>query len=97
MLENIKSFLLRNGLWVSLGIIAFAILNPGMTEIRTLLFLILIEILALGLASLSTFIYTNIYTKLDFIKEQSIQTLGLIFLGVHFLIGLSVIGIYYVI
>jgi arginine exporter protein ArgO len=93
MLENIKSFLLRNGLWVSLGIIAFAILNPGMTEIRTLLFLILIEILALGLASLSTFIYT----KLDFIKEQSVQTLGLIFLGVHFLIGLSVIGIYYVI
>lgn len=93
MLENIKNFVLRNGLWLILGIISLALLNPGMTEIRTLLFLIIIEVLALGLAGLSTIIYT----KLDFVKEQSVNTLGLIFLGVHFLVGLSVVGVYYVI
>ncbi|MGB9702505.1 MAG: hypothetical protein ACPL1A_07245 [Candidatus Kapaibacteriota bacterium] len=93
MLENIKNFVLRNGLWLILGIISLAVLNPGMTEIRTLLFLIIIEVLAIGLAGLSTIIYT----KLDFVKEQSVNTLGLIFLGVHFLVGLSVVGVYYVI
>jgi len=93
MLENIKNFVLRNGLWLILAIISLALLNPGMTEIRTLLFLIIIEVLALGLAGLSTIIYT----KLDFVKEQSVNTLGLIFLGVHFLVGLSVVGVYYVI
>jgi hypothetical protein len=93
MLDNIKNFVLRNGLWLILGIISLALLNPGMTEIRTLLFLIIIEVLAIGLAGLSTIIYT----KLDFVKEQSVNTLGLIFLGVHFLVGLSVVGVYYVI
>jgi hypothetical protein len=93
MWENIKDFILRNGLWLVLGLISLGLLNPGMTEVRTLLFLIIIEILAIGLAGLSTIIYT----KLDFVKEQSVNTLGLIFLGVHFLVGLSVVGIYYVI
>lgn len=93
MFENLKNFVLRNGLWLILGIISLALLNPGTSEIRTLLFLIIIEVLAIGLAGLSTIIYT----KLDFVKEQSVNTLGLIFLGVHFLVGLSVVGVYYVI
>jgi hypothetical protein len=92
MFNNIKDFLKRNSIWILGGVGAFALLQPGMSEIRSVLFLVLIEFLALALAGIAVFVYT----KIDFTKDLSGRILGQIFLGVHFLIGLSVIGVYYV-
>ena len=92
-MEKIKDFLLRNALWFIGGILALALLQPGLSEIRSILFLVLIEFLALALAGIAVFAYT----KVDFTKEISKSALGQIFLGVHFLVGLSIIGVYYVI
>ncbi len=91
MLENIKNFIMRNGLWLILGAIAYFLLKPQLPEIRTLLFISLIEVLAIGLAGLANFIFT----KVDFIKANSFITAGAIFVGVHFLVGFGVMGLYF--
>jgi hypothetical protein len=74
-----------------LGIFALSLLSPKTAEIKTLLFLIVLESLAIALSSLSSYIFT----KLDFIKIQSTNVLSAIFLSVHLLIGFGVLGIYF--
>ncbi len=80
----------RNIVWIILSILALLLLNPSQAEFRTLLFILLIEATALGLSALAV----NVYTKIDFIREQPNQ-LGLIFLGVHLCAGFVVMGVYF--
>lgn len=92
-MENIKNFVFRNGLWMAILAVISLLLVPQMDEIRMLMLIIFIELIALALSSLASFIYT----KLDFVETRSYNVLGAIFLGVHFLVGLGVVGLYYAI
>lgn len=92
-MENIKNFIFRNGLWMAILAVISLLLAPQVDEIRMLMLIIFIELIALALSSLASFIYT----KLDFVETRSYNVLGAIFLGVHFLVGLGVVGLYYAI
>lgn len=81
-------------------IILYKFIQPYQFEMRTLMLLIFLEILAIMLSGLSLFIFT----KINFIKgltnekRNSSQSsyyilLGLIFLSVHICIGLSILGL----
>lgn len=87
--KELFSFLIRNGLWVVLGLIAVFFLDPSTPEIKTTLIIAMVEALAIGLSAMAVFAYT----KIDFIKDQSSQ-LGYIFLGVHICVGFVVMGVY---
>ena len=88
-MNNIYNFIIRNLMWILLGIVAIFFLNPESPEIKTILIIALVEALAIGLSALAVFAYT----KIDFIKEQTNQ-LGYIFLGVHICVGFVVMGVY---
>lgn len=91
MFENIKNYILRNGLWMAISAIVVVILAPQLSELRMLMLIVFIELIALALSGLASFVYT----KVDFIQSRSYNALGAIFLGVHFLVGLGVVGLYY--
>jgi len=88
-MNNIYNFIIRNMMWILLGVVAIFFLNPASPEIKTILIIALVEALAIGLSALAVFAYT----KIDFIKEQTNQ-LGYIFLGVHICVGFVVMGVY---
>ncbi|OGU58943.1 MAG: hypothetical protein A2X64_02855 [Ignavibacteria bacterium GWF2_33_9] len=92
MFGKIKDYLIRNSIWLLGGIGAMALLHPGISEVKSLVFIVLIEFIALALAGIAVFVYT----KVDFTKDLTSRILGQIFLGVHFLVGLSIVGVYYV-
>jgi len=83
-------FLYRNLIWVILLCISLILLNPNQAEIKTFLFILFIEATAIALSAIAV----EIYTKIDFIREQPNQ-LGLIFLGVHICAGFVVMGVYF--
>lgn len=103
-MKKIYSFILRHLAWILLGLISLWLLGWGLAELKTLLFILSIESIALALSGFCLFAYTNI----DFIKELYkaseidldksnhifVQAISFIFLGVHILVGLSVLGIY---
>lgn len=91
MFENIKNYILRNGLWMAISAIVVVILAPQLSELRMLMLIVFIELIALALSGIASFVYT----KVDFIQNRSYNALGAIFLGVHFLVGLGVVGLYY--
>lgn len=91
MWSSTKDFVLRNGLWITIAVIAGALLAPQIGELRMLILIVFIELVALALSSIASYVYT----KVDFIESRSYNVLGAIFLGVHFLVGLGVVGIYY--
>ncbi len=82
--------LLRNSIWIILGAIAMMALKPDIAEINTILLVVLVESLALALSGIALFVYSRI----DFTREMTGSSIGLIFLGVHICIGLVVIGVY---
>ena len=91
MFENVKNFILRNGLWIAISAIVVVILAPQLSELRMMVLIVFIELIALALSGIASFVYT----KVDFIESRSYNALGAIFLGVHFLVGLGVVGLYY--
>lgn len=91
MFENIKNSILRNGLWMAISAIVVVILALHLSELRMLMLIVFIELIALALSGIASFVYT----KVDFIESRSYNALGAIFLGVHFLVGLGVVGLYY--
>lgn len=93
MIEKVKNFIIRNGVWFIIAAIVFAFLAPQINELRMLMLIIFIELVAMVMSGIASFIYT----KVDFIESRSYNTLGAIFLGVHFLVGLGVVGLYYTI
>jgi hypothetical protein len=100
MLEFIKEFIVdaktawdfifRNLFWIIVGVLAFIVLG-SLTEMKTvILTIVLIESLALGLSNLAAYVYT----KLNFVKEYGL-VLGYVFLGVHILVGLVTLLVYF--
>ncbi len=84
------NFILRHAAWLCLILISILLLNPIIAEFRTLLLITIFETVALFLSGLA--VYT--FTKIDFIGEQSYGILGYIFLSVHILTGMAVLGVY---
>lgn len=66
------------------------ILVPSFAEIRTLLLLVITECTALALSGAAQYVYT----KIDFTADNAPLNLGMIFLGVHILTGLTILGVY---
>lgn len=73
-----------------MGAAALLLLKPAAAEINTILLVTLLECMALALSGLAVFAYTRI----DFTRDFSGNTLGFIFLGVHIAVGLCVLGVY---
>lgn len=89
-MKNIIDYVLRHSVWFIAGFAALLLLGPGIAEIKTILIIIIIESLALALSGISNFVYT----KLDFTKDSLNSVLGYIFLAVHILTGMTVLGVY---
>ena len=84
------NFILRHSAWISLIFISILLLNPIIAEFRTLLLITAFEAVAIFLSGFSVYVFT----KIDFINEQSYSVLGYIFLSVHILTGMTVLGVY---
>lgn len=104
-IKSAIDFIIRNAVWLIIGTIAVFFLRPGIAEIKTFLFILTVEAIALSLSGIALFTYTKIpFTKLimegDDKKLNSVErhsvmvVLGYIFLGVHILVGLVVLGVY---
>lgn len=104
-MKSVIDFILRNAVWLLIGIVAVFFLRPGTAEIQTFLFIATLEAMALCLSGIALFTYTKIpFTKLimegddkklNSVERHSIMVvLGYIFLGVHILVGLVVLGVY---
>lgn len=104
-LSSLTSFIVRNLLWILGGIAFFIFLDAGVPEIQTILFIGLLECIAVGLSGAALFIYTKINfiefllegknKKIDnWDRKPALQLLGSIFIGVHLLVGLTVLGVY---
>lgn len=94
-MEKYINFIKRHIVWILVGIATLSLLVPSFAEVRTMLLLITMECLAIVLSGLAQFIYT----KIDFTGEHpsngySPLNLGMIFLGVHILSGLTILGVY---
>lgn len=103
--DSVVSFVWRNLLWIIGAIIAYIILGAGIPETQTVIFIALVEFLAIGLSGIAL----HIYTKVDFTeyllkgdnkridvseRKSALVLLGHIFIGVHILVGLTVLGVY---
>lgn len=104
-LKNGLYFIARNAVWLTIGGIAVFFLRPGFAELQTFLFIATLESMALALSGVALYVYTKIpFTKIimegDDSKMNSVErhsvmvVLGYIFLGVHLLVGLTVLGVY---
>ncbi len=89
-METYIQFFKRHFVWIFGGLVAAFLLVPSFAEIRTILLLIIAECIAIALSSIAQ----NIYTKIDFTQTSSPLNLGLIFLSVHILTGLTILGVY---
>lgn len=89
-MKRIKDFIVRNSIWVCLLLFALYLMSPGSPELNTLLFVVSFEALAIGLSGIAAYVFTRI----DFIKEDLSNNLGMIFLGVHVCVGLVILGVY---
>ena len=88
--EAISDFIFRNIIWIMIAGFGFWFLKPQLPEIRTLLMIAVIEAIAVGLSGTAVLVYT----KINFLKSENHQVLGQIFIGVHILVGLAVLGVY---
>lgn len=89
-LWDILNFIGRNVVWIMICILSMFLFKPGLAEIKTLLLILSIESFAIALSGMAVYAFT----KIDFLKQEAGNTLGLIFLGVHICVGLSVLGVY---
>jgi hypothetical protein len=89
-MKSIIDFVKRYSVWLAVGLLALLLVKPVITEIRTILLIILVESIALGLSGLAQYAYT----KIDFSRYAANSNLGYIFMGVHICVGLVVLGVY---
>lgn len=98
-------FVLRNLVWIATGLVGFLFLKPTAADIKTLFFVITLEAISVALSGLAVYAYTKVkFTnaiiegddgKMDSLERHSaIVVLGYIFIGVHLLVGLTVLGVY---
>ncbi len=88
--EAIFDFIFRNLIWIMIAGFGFWFLKPELPEIRTLLMIAVIEAIAVALSGTAVLVYT----KVNFLKANNHNILGQIFIGVHILVGLAVLGVY---
>jgi hypothetical protein len=97
--------IIRNIIWIVLGILALIWIEPSYLEIRTILYVIFYEALALGLSGIGLYVYTKIRftavmlkgNDMYISKDERIGTyrvIGDIVKSVHLLVGLIVLGVY---
>jgi hypothetical protein len=84
------NFIFRHLAWIGLGLAALLLLSPGLAEIKTILLIAAIEALSLALSGVALYSFT----KVDFTKYFAGANPGLIFLGVHICVGMTVLGVY---
>ena len=89
-MNYLRDFIARHSVWIICGIGALLLLKPAVSEFNTILLVIVFEFLATGLSGVAAWAFT----KIDFTREFGRYTLGLIFLGVHLCVGLTVLGVY---
>ena len=87
---NLINFLKRNSILLVVGIFAFLILGPQSAEIKTIFLVIAIESISIALSGFALYVYT----KIDFTEDGFHNNPGIILLGVHICVGLSVLGVY---
>lgn len=89
MSYKILDFLRRNAYPIILITLVVILLKLDNAVVNTVLMLIGLEVIAIFLSAIASYAYT----ELDFTKDDP-RVLGYIFLGVHLLIGLGVVGVY---
>lgn len=101
-ITEIRNFLGRNLLWVGISLVLLYSFVFANDIIWTIKYIILGEAMALGLSSLALYIFTNL-NFLKILKSDKADLadkigawflIGVIFLGVHFVVGTSMYGIY---
>lgn len=106
MIDTIK----RNLTWIIIAVSGIVFLNIYYGKffwefMATLLMISIAEAMALSLSNVAIYVYTKIdFTsqiiygvdkKLNSIEQHAFaQTIGYIFMGVHFLVGIGLVGIY---
>lgn len=93
-IRNILNFAGRNAVWLVLCAVSLFIFHPGFAEVRTVMFVVLVESLALALSGLAVYAYTKVDFTQETYKTKGNSNLGFIFLGVHLCLGLVVLGVY---
>ena len=104
-IKTIIDFASRHAVWLITGLTALFFMKPGLAEIQTFLFIAFLEAFAIALSGLALFAYTKInFTKLiiegedkkmnSVERHSAMVVLGYIFLAVHLLVGLVVLGVY---
>lgn len=105
ILNDIGIFTYRNSIWLGILLIVIYVFNPTNREWNTGLLIIANEMIAISLS----LIITAIFTKLKFLQKSTAgadmkysvyerqaltQTIGLLWLAVHILVGLCVFSVY---
>ena len=90
IMQKYLDYLKRHLLWIVTGIIGAALLQPSLGEVKTLLIIVIVESLAVALSGFAQYVYTQI----DFTRDSAVHSLGMIFLGVHILVGLTILGVF---
>ena len=111
-LTAIKDFILRHLVWLIIVLAGLVFLSIYFGEffvqfIGTLLMCVIAEGVSLGLSGIALYVFTNIkFTRLLTYGSDNklsateryglMQVTGYIFLGVHFVVGIVVAGLYFV-
>ena len=87
---NFINLIKRNSVLLLIGLFALFLLGPETAEIKTILLVIAIESISIALSGFALYVYT----KIDFTDGAFHNNPGIILLGVHICVGLSVLGVY---
>ena len=104
-IKDVINFVSRHAVWFIIAILALFFMKPGIAEIQTFLFIAFFEAIAIALSSLALYAYTQInFTKAllkgddnkfsNFERQGMYDVIGKVFLSVHILVGLIVLGVY---
>lgn len=91
--RSIRDFILRHGIIAALFVSTLALTGfSSAANTQTILYVCTIESVALFLSGIAAYVYTAV----DFRRsEDNHVALAIIFLGVHCLVGASIVGTYF--
>ncbi len=102
---KVLNFISRNATWLLTAILSLYFIAFQKQILDTALIIVLLESVALGLSGLAVYAFTTFSVSEPYFagddKQYSVMErlglmiwAGMVFLGVHILVGLSVVGIY---
>jgi hypothetical protein len=102
---KIIDFISRNATWLLLAVLSIYFISFQKQVLDTALIIVLLESIALGLSGLAVYAFTTFSISEPYFvgddKQYSVMErlglmlwAGMVFLGVHILVGLAVVGIY---